>query len=65
MADQEGVLYDLGDEWGDNRDVGKGSKAKKDGFIFLMTSSTSSCVTSEQEQMEPGLLQWLGGAVQK
>lgn len=40
---QEEVVYDLGDEWGDSREVGKGSKAQKDGLISLMMSSTSFC----------------------
>lgn len=40
---QEEVVYDLGDEWGYSREVGKGSKAQKDGLISLMMSSTSFC----------------------
>lgn len=38
---QEEVVYDLGDEWGDSREVGKWSKAQKEGLISLMMSSTS------------------------
>lgn len=41
------MIYDLGDEWSDGRDVG----AQVVCFIFLMTSSASSCVTSEKEQI--------------
>lgn len=40
---QEEVVYDLGDEWGYSREVGKGPKAQKDGLISLMKSSTSFC----------------------
>lgn len=40
---QEEVVYDLGDEWGDSREVGKWSKAQKKGLISLMMSSTSFC----------------------
>lgn len=40
---QEEVVYDLGDEWGYRGEVGKGSKAQKDGLISLMMSSTSFC----------------------